>query len=69
MKWSRVHHGLTHLGERSLTKVWVSVQDYTGASCLKIWYPGSQFTPELKWFTTVRKAKKAGEQVMRRVTA
>ena len=68
MRWSRVHHGLTHLGERSLTKVRVSVQDYTGMACLKIWYPSSPFTPELKWFPTVDKAKAEGEQIMRRVT-
>ena len=71
MKWSKSHHGLTHLylGEFSSTKTWVSIQDYTGMACLKIYFPRCQFTPELKWFTSVEKAKRAGERVMRRVSA
>ena len=69
MKWSKSHTGRTHVVGFSLTKTWVSVQDYTGMACLKIWYPGKRSTPELKWFTSVDKAKKAGEKVMRRVSA
>lgn len=90
MKWTKAHHGLTHLAaDRKLdnsktwvsvqdyadtarrkfdsSKTWVSVQDHTAMACLKIYFPGCQFTPELKWFTTVDKAKAAGEKVMRRV--
>jgi hypothetical protein len=73
MEWSRAYEGLQHLGEISETAVRVSVEDFTGAACLKIFFPNSPaFSPERKWFTgtaCVERAKRAGERVMRRVTA
>ena len=69
MKWSKTYEGLQHLGEISETKVRVSVQDFTGAACLKIFYPNSSaFSPDRKWFTgkgNVDRAKAEGERVMR----
>ena len=68
MEWSREYCGLIHLSDRR-SGVSVTVQDFTGSACLKIYYPNSgAFSPERKWFSTVNAAKKAGEQVMRRVT-
>ena len=61
MKWSREYCGLIHLTD-SPSGVSVTVQDFIGSACLKIYYPNSRaFSPERKWFSTVNAANKAGE--------
>ncbi|MDY6910761.1 MAG: hypothetical protein SVM79_00140 [Chloroflexota bacterium] len=64
MKWTKEHCGLSHLGEFSICKLWVTVERFDDCAKLLKWFPGCQFSPEESWHKTVDDAKKAGEVAM-----
>ena len=64
-KWTRAFHGLQHLGALSTEKMWVTVRDFGGDfATLSINHPGCGFSPEVKKYTDLAAAKRAGEKIM-----
>jgi len=65
MEWSKEYCMISHLGEFSIQKLWVTVERFNdGSADLKKWYPGCQFTPTIEHFSTVKLAKLAGEALL-----
>lgn len=63
--WSRPYYGLTHLGDYSTTKYWVTVDQN---SILKKWFPGCGFNPEKVQYSSIEEAKVAGEKYMKQMS-
>ena len=65
MEWTKEYYGLSHLGEFSTKKLWVTVTRYSnGRATLSKWFPGCQFSPEETTFKNVEEAKRQGEIAM-----
>ena len=64
--WSNEYCGLSHLGEYSNRKLWVTVERFGDCARLLKWFPGCKFSPEKSWYKTINDAKQAGELVMGR---
>ena len=64
MKWSEEFCGLSHFGEYSNSKLWVTVERFDDCARLFEWFPGCQFSPKESWHKTVNDAKQAGERAM-----
>lgn len=65
MEWTKEFYGVSHLGEYSTKKLWVSVNRHSdGCATLAKHFPGCGFFPDESHHESVEDAKMAGEIAM-----
>ena len=65
MDWTKEYFRNSYLGEYSIQKTWVSVENHGTFALLNIWFGGCKFSPREIRFNSVLEAKLAGESVMK----